>query len=307
MCWFGEFMKNKKVFSKGVSSSIATKIRSFWATHPFLKRAEGQAAVTDALFFLTIISVVSVLLFTSAMSYGKGLMESSTEYYENTFTVSALKTLYAVAVPLEPDKYDILDSNYNDNLFTVLKKDYFISSVNAAADPAQEAMLDINTQKKLMESLKKIMAPLDKSKNYLFYINIPEDVSGKQKMIFVGLVTFRDKYDSYTGPNPKTTYLCGPNPGKPSTLALDDIQLYLKKHSLGQRFAEGRLSLLVKSGVDDKLIIAHTGLISWTASPDFDPNDNPYDEKIGELLNERCCKYVDVSDAIDCSSVSQPD
>ena len=238
----------------------------------------GQAAVTDALFFLTIVTVVSVLMFTNAMGYGKNLIDTSVEYYENTYIISALKTLYAVSSPLEPDEYDVFKSNYNDNLFTMLKKDYYLDSV-----------LSNEMKIKVMKSLGKIMLPINKNKNYLFYIYNPKTsgpvVSGE--IIFAGFVITQD------GVEQKKTYICGRSEDPQiQTIFIDNISYYLSKHLLGQRFAEGRMSLLEKQGTDSTLVIVNTGLLVWTATPDIDESGTWVDLNIGSFLKSGCCVYT---------------
>lgn len=235
----------------------------------------GQAAVTDALFFLTIVAVVSVLMFTNAMGYGKNLIDSSVEYYENTYIISALKTLYAVSSPLELDKYSVFESNYNDTLFTMLKKDYYLDTV-----------LSNEMKIKVMESLKEIMKPINKNKNYLFYIYNPKNQAGVGEIVLAGFVITQEESDE------KITYICGKSlDPQINNISLDDISYYLSRHLLGQRFAEGRMSLLEKQGADSTLVIVNTGLLVWTATPDIDKYGDFVDPGT-EFLKTNCCVYT---------------
>jgi len=242
------------------------------------KERKAQAAVTDALFFLTIVAVVSVLLFTNAMSYGKDLMSSSVQYYESTYTISAMKSLYAISVPLESEKYNPLENSYNDSLMAILKKDYYLDNT-----------LSLSNQLKIMESLKQIMAPVSKNKNYLFYIYVPKNNKGNSEIVFAGFTTYKEKSENGTS-SPKIVYLCGPNEAKETFMSIEQIQAFLKMHMLGQNFSEGRMSLLYTQTDEDRLYIASTGLISWTASPDLDMDGNPINEPVNDII-VNCCFY----------------
>jgi hypothetical protein len=244
------------------------------------KERKAQAAVTDALFFLTIVAVVSVLLFTNAMSYGKDLMSSSVQYYESTYTISAMKSLYAISVPLGQDQYNSLENSYNDGLISILKKDYYFDNI-----------LSLSTQLKVMESLKQIMAPISKNKNHLFYIYVPQNSQGIGEVVFTGLSTYKEKSENETS-SEKIIYLCGPNEIKQLSITIDQIQEYLKIHMLGQSFSEGRMSLLYTKDGSDMLYIASTGLVSWTATHDLDLGGNPINP-IVEAIFANCCFYLE--------------
>jgi len=264
-------MASKKINQKGQNPKGI-----FGQLTLFGENQKGQAAVTDALFFLTIVAVVSVLMFTNAMSYGKSLIDTSVEYYENTYVISALKTLYAVSSPLEPDKYNVFDSSYNDSLFTMLKKDYYVHN----------AILSNEMKIKVMESLKEIMTPVNKNKNYLFYIYNPKNIKGFDEIIMAGFVMNQEENDE------KITYICGTNSDPQiKNIAMGDISYYLSRHLLGQRFAEGRLSLLEKQGLDSTLVIVNTGLLVWTAVPDIDKYGDFLDPNL-EFIKTSCCEYT---------------
>ena len=88
--------------------------------------SKGQAAVTDALYFLLIVTGVSILLFSFANSYGNTVREKITSNYNTTFSTDALKTILYSSTPRDPSKslYDDPTRIEVDHLLEVLKEDY---------------------------------------------------------------------------------------------------------------------------------------------------------------------------------------
>ena len=59
---------------------LKKKSNNFWVKHLF-KRGSGQAAITDALFFLTIIVTLSVLMFRFSSTYGERIETATSNLY----------------------------------------------------------------------------------------------------------------------------------------------------------------------------------------------------------------------------------
>ena len=117
---------------------------------------KGQAAVTDSLYFLLIITGLSVFLFVFANSYGSSVSQSLQRKYETDFASSAMETLFNQSIPRDTGT-EIGTAIESDYLLAALKEDY-----------ADDGTLDI-TRDYLTKSIGAIMSPISDSRDYLFY------------------------------------------------------------------------------------------------------------------------------------------
>src|SRR3989344_3312120 len=62
-----------------------------------LKENRGQAAVTDALYFLLIVTSISVFLFSFSNGYGNTVSAQIVQNYNSDFATDALKTILILA------------------------------------------------------------------------------------------------------------------------------------------------------------------------------------------------------------------
>lgn len=159
---------------------------------------KGQAAVTDALYFLTIVVGLSSFLFVFAVTYGNLVDAKINQTYEVDYTTSALKTVFYSSAPRDATKTLATEgackTDEIDYLLALVKEDY----LNGA---------DINeTNRLLSKNVRAVMRPLEKSHDYLFYMF---DNLGNPVFVFMhsavdGAGEARDYEDSF--------FYCRPSP-----------------------------------------------------------------------------------------------
>ncbi|MFH0905703.1 MAG: hypothetical protein V1824_00010 [archaeon] len=148
---------------------LKKKSKNFWVKHLF-KRGSGQAAITDALFFLTIIVTLSVLMFRFSSTYGDRIETATSNLYFKDYSNSALRTIFYTSIPLN---YDLnLDSTQEtDNLMTAIKEDYFpdgkigTSEINSISTDTYGDIVKFN----LYHTIKAVMQPMP-NYDYVFYM-----------------------------------------------------------------------------------------------------------------------------------------
>lgn len=158
---------------------MANLVRTGKRFHP-IPGEKGQAAVTDALFLLVIITGLMAFLFTFTVGYGKGLSDQVSRNTNFEFVASALKTIMYQSVPRNADT--VLQPNNADQ-----EIDYLMAQVKE--DYADDANISINTQKNLTRTVYEVMRPIADTHDYLFVINTA------QKYVFVML--WRTEFASY--------------------------------------------------------------------------------------------------------------
>jgi len=127
---------------------------------------KGQAAVTDALYFLLIVTFLSVFLFGFANNYGNTVRELITDEYNSTFATNALKSILYASTPRDPN-YDVFDDEAEiDYLLAILKEDY-----------ADDQDIDEIERKVLGKTILSIMSPVGDTFDYIFTIQ----TSGESK------------------------------------------------------------------------------------------------------------------------------
>jgi len=134
-----------------------------------LTNRKGQAAMTDSLFFLTIIVALCVLLFKFSSVYGERIDLAITNLYFKEYTNSTIKTIYYTDMPLDFDK-NIENSLETDYLITAIKSDYLRKERIGGIDTNS---LNKNTENlakyNLFYTIKSLMTPLP-NYDYIFYI-----------------------------------------------------------------------------------------------------------------------------------------
>ncbi|GEM_PF-950720 len=144
--------------------------------------ARGQAAVTDALYFLLIVTGITIFLFGFANTYGTSVDAEVVKNYNVDFTTDALKTILYSSVPRDPESPNGLyptseqeDKIEIDHLLAYVKEDY---SDNQDLEP--------ETKKVLGENIQGILAPISDNFDYLFFISTPEVTPvAPQKFVFL--------------------------------------------------------------------------------------------------------------------------
>ncbi|HPV66265.1 MAG TPA: hypothetical protein PK655_02320 [archaeon] len=135
-----------------------------------IKTRKGQAAITDALFFLVIIVTLSVLMFRYSSTYGSRIEQASSDLYYKEYTNSVLKTIFYVSAPLDFD-LNLEKTKQNDYLMALVKQDYYAHGKLGFSDMNDldaDNYLDI-AKYNLFHTIKATMRPLE-SQDYLFYL-----------------------------------------------------------------------------------------------------------------------------------------
>ncbi len=139
----------------------------------------GQAAITDALFLLVIISSLTGFLFLFAANYGKGIADQVNRNDNFEFASSALKTIMYQSSPRDSNKIiNTLSPDPNlelDYLMAIVKEDY-----------ADDQILSDNTKRSLARAAYAVMRPVSDSQDYLLAVNTA------QKYVF--LMIWRTKF-----------------------------------------------------------------------------------------------------------------
>lgn len=127
---------------------------------------KGQAAVTDALFFLIIVTTLATLIFLFSNTYGNTVTSQIDRMYGAEYTTSALKTILYSSVPRNPEE-ELDKAEEVDYLLAMVKED-FANQVSSTSDAA--AALGDATKTILKNNVLAIMEPIASQFDYLFYI-----------------------------------------------------------------------------------------------------------------------------------------
>lgn len=251
----------------------------------FISRApRGQAAVTDALILLVIISGLTGFLFLFSANYGKGITDQVVRNDSYEFISSALKTIMYQSVPRDADQsINALSPDPEqevDYLMAMVKEDY-----------ADDGNLSVNTQRNLAKSVYAVMRPISDTQDYIFSINTA------QKYVF--FMIWRTNFDVQIDPNtglPIRFQDAGANPNEPHQLffCTPDItqnplqKLFIRVGNTTQ--AQALVNMVEFTGnsfllaLDTSEVRAGMTLATWTATPIPDAEWN--------LLN---CKAISLS------------
>ncbi|MBN2067564.1 MAG: hypothetical protein JW744_03795 [Candidatus Diapherotrites archaeon] len=119
----------------------------------------GQAALTDALYFLLIAGALSTWLLYSSATYGQVVKTQLNKQYWQEYTRSALETIVYSSTPRDPE-IPLSEATEVDYLLAALKEDY-----------ADDLVLD-ETKAVLFNQVKTVMEPLRPNFDYAFYIYV---------------------------------------------------------------------------------------------------------------------------------------
>ncbi|MBI5553427.1 MAG: hypothetical protein HY917_01670 [Candidatus Diapherotrites archaeon] len=125
--------------------------------------ARGQAAVTDALFFLVIVTSLGVFLFGFSANYGANVSEQFSARYSSDFSVAAIKSILYASVSRSTGQLvsgsDSLVPADTDYLLAFVKEDYFDD--RKLGDPVRVG---------LANAVYSLLSPIGSSKDYLFAV-----------------------------------------------------------------------------------------------------------------------------------------
>jgi len=123
---------------------------------------KGQAAITDAIFFLLVVSSLCVFIYSFSMGYGNGINSQVLRQYRAEFATSALKTIMYGNIP-RVENQSLAESSEVDYLSAAVKEDY-------AIDNQLESTRSI-----LRDHIISIMEPLSSNFDYVFSLYYPGD------------------------------------------------------------------------------------------------------------------------------------
>jgi hypothetical protein len=134
--------------------------------------SRGQAALTDALYFLLIVSALSTMLFFFAANYGQTVEQRVVNQYWREYATGALETILYSSTPRISTE-TLEKSTEIDYLLAAVKEDY-----------ADDRDID-ETEDVLIQNITGIMQPFAGNFDYLFYVYL----SDEKKFAFVMVYT----------------------------------------------------------------------------------------------------------------------
>lgn len=241
---------------------------------------KGQAAMTDSLFFLTIIVALCVLLFQFSATYGQRVDLAINNLYFKEYTNSSIKTIYYTDVPLDFDK-DIESSLETDYLITSLKSDFLGDSKIGGSDINSLSKDNIKDLAKynLFHTIKSLMYSLP-NYDYIYYI---------QKTDTQNFLYFMLKINNINSDNQieQLYYLCEPlsiNPVR--NMVQRSNKLYSSSSPQQYRAEEGEVR-----AVSNLTIWPSTNSIN-TEYLDGSDEDLTIEQK-EDITNLRCKQYIE--------------
>ncbi len=230
----------------------------------FPRSQRGQAAITDALFFLVIITGLAGFLYFVANGYGNSISAQISRQFSMDYATAALKTILYSSTPRDPSQNLYAPDAEIDHLLAYVKEDY-----------ADDEELDLVTQRVLYENVRNIMAPIGDSYDYVFYMAKSNTPAAESPYVYV-LMHFSKATVQGVERNVKFV------PGQPSH---EDLLCNLPPQNAGERplkaemvsrlinsvgdsaQSQGNLILLAPSpGEDPHQISAFSELIMWQAT-----------------------------------------
>ncbi len=118
---------------------------------------KAQAALTDALYFLLIVSTLSTFMFFFASSHGVTLQQRVVTQYWREYATGALETILYSSTPRIPGQ----------TLEQAPEVDYLLAAVKE--DFADDSEID-ETQEVLAQNVSGIMQPIAGNFDYMFYL-----------------------------------------------------------------------------------------------------------------------------------------
>lgn len=146
---------------------MALTVRKF-----FPPSCRGQAALTDALFLLAIVVGVSTLLYLFSSNYGVATAEYLNHQYSSDYITAALKTILFASISHDPDK-SLSNTHEVDYVLTIVKEGY------AAKEPH---LLEDRVLTVLRDRVRRVMKPLENSRDYLFYV---QETTQASRFLFI--------------------------------------------------------------------------------------------------------------------------
>ena len=229
-----------------------------------MKSQQGQAAVTDALYLLLIVTTLAVFLFVFSIRFGSGISNVVSRQYSIDFTSSALKSLLYASVPRDATYYDSPNPSQFpaefDYLLAIAKQDYFV-----------DRALSDNTKQLIRYNIRGIMKPISSNADFFLYWYTPVD--GKTVMGFLYATEFPSGSGFECGSTANSRFFSNEQLlGARRVEYFCDPEDYSAVQSLIQSVGEATqssagLRMIQSRGKSDtETIASKIDLISWTAT-----------------------------------------
>ncbi len=238
---------------------------------------KGQATLTDALFFLTVVTIISTLLFVSSLRYGKSLEPKLKEQFINEYVGSATKTFFWVSTQVgdNPEKQEYVSVFLKTIFFNDLVEDTCLTNrENSNCDFDQtkhisKEMYDaapphpkINLSHMVVDTMKDLMEPVSSAYDYFWYIKGTE--AGMSDWFPLFLLRYSGNY-----------YLCSPT-------SWDDVEQKLLMRAGNTYSFKTFFSSISPWMTDPKVVYFDFGIVTWLIKTDMLD-----DSTLGELNCEK--------------------
>jgi len=161
---------------------------------------KGQAALTDAMFLLAIVSGLSVMMFLFIADYGLTIESAALDFYGTDYATSALQTLLYSSTPRDPNEF-LSTAKEIDYLLAFLKEDY-----------ANERKLSEKSKALLVKDLNLVLSSSLATHDFVFVMRtVSADLTRPTEFVFVALKY--TEFNAATGVVTPHYYYCNPKPG----------------------------------------------------------------------------------------------
>ncbi len=148
---------------------------------------KGQAALTDTIFMLTIIGVLTTLLFSFSSDYGMFFSEQIGKQYTLEFTTDALKTILYSSVSRIPGQ------EINPKLPNATNEvDYLLAK--AKEDYAEDKKFEKESLDSFRDAIERVMLPVSSQQDYAFFISANKDTE------YVVFILYKTEFKCNNGP-----------------------------------------------------------------------------------------------------------
>ncbi|MFH1240237.1 MAG: hypothetical protein V1672_03390 [Candidatus Diapherotrites archaeon] len=219
----------------------------------------GQSSITDALFFLLIVTALASFLFFFAIPYGSDVSERLVIKYRQDYITSSLKTILYSSVP----RSDL------ETLATAKEVDYLVAALNEdyADDQTVNEINDV-----FRNNIVTIMKPFAPSYDYLFYIYLPGSTPGSDdKFIYTILKLSEFSFDENSRDADvisvtDAVYFCEP---PPAGINIIINELLPKVRGKAQANSKLQLPSVSLTSTDSQIIPddVHVVLVMWISTP----------------------------------------
>ena len=145
-----------------------------------VKFQKGQAAITDALFTLLIISSLCLMLYSFAATYGSDIMTHFLRQYAVDYTTDALRTFLYCSAARQPDLNLNEEEAIPDYTLVLLKEAYF------EMKQSEDGTFNEERVKTFISTIRTIMQPLADQFDYmLVFTSAPQEEGSYQNYLAI--------------------------------------------------------------------------------------------------------------------------